>query len=214
MSLETFEKLPEEKKARILAAGISAFSQKSYHDVSTDALTRQCGISKGLLFHYFGSKKQFYLYCLGKAMERLTEETGEVSEGDFYDILFDSMNQKMSSCMECREEMHMVNMASRDASLEIGVEKEALLRTYAVRIQGRSRQTLEKALGALSARKLSRDPVCVEGLYLYIHAVLNKYLLAYQQTPDRFFENSELIKAEIKQYLDVMLYGIAEKEEL
>ena len=212
--LESFEKLPEEKKARILSTGISAFSQKSYTDVSTDALTRQCQISKGLLFHYFGSKKNFYLYCLEKAMERLTEEGAEASGSDFYDILFDSMNRKLSKCMEYREEMHLVNMASRDASGEIAEEKEGILRKYAVGIQTESKQILQKAMAALPLENINKNSVSLEGLYLYIHAVLNKYLLAYQQTPDQFFENSETIKAEMKQYLDLMLYGIAGREEV
>lgn len=214
MSLETFERLPEEKKLRIISTGIKAFSEKSYKDVSTDALTRQCGISKGLLFHYFGSKKNFYLYCLRTAMERLTEETEEVSGEDFYDILFDSMNRKLKKCLEYREEMHLVNMASRDASGEIAEEKEGILRGYAVKIQAESKQTLQKALAALLLKNLYRNPVSVEGLYLYIRAVLNKYLLAYQQTPDRFFEDAEKIKEEMKQYLDLMLYGIAGEEDV
>ena len=53
-----------------------------------------------------------------------------------------------------------------------------------------------------------KKQVTVEGLHLYINAVLNKYLLQYQQTPDMFFENSERIKEEMKTYLDMMLYGI------
>jgi len=211
---EAFEKLPEQKKRLILSTGIRAFAQKSYKDVSTDTVTRQCQISKGLLFYYFGSKKNFYLYCLEMAMERLTEETEAVSGSDFYDILFDSMNRKFSKCLEYRDEMHMVNMASRDASQEIATDKEVLLRKYAVRIQNESKQILEKALAALSSESIYRNPVSVEGLYLYIHAVLNKYLLAYQQTPDRFFENSEKIKGEMKQYLDLMLYGVVRREEV
>ena len=57
MSFETFEKLPTEKKEYILSTGIKEFSQKSYKDVSTDIITQKCHISKGILFHYFGSKK-------------------------------------------------------------------------------------------------------------------------------------------------------------
>ena len=69
MSFESFEKLPGEKKDKILSAGIREFSQKSYNDAGTDRITEQCQISKGILFHYFGSKKKFYLYCLEKSME-------------------------------------------------------------------------------------------------------------------------------------------------
>ena len=52
MRFESFEKLPEERKEKILAAGIRAFSEKMYREASTDAITRECRISKGILFHY------------------------------------------------------------------------------------------------------------------------------------------------------------------
>ena len=64
MSRETFEKLPADRKELILSTGIRMFSLSPYSEVSTDSITRTCGISKGMLFQYFGSKRSFYLYCL------------------------------------------------------------------------------------------------------------------------------------------------------
>lgn len=208
MSLETFEKLPDDKKELILSTGIKAFSQKSYKEVSTDSITQACQISKGILFHYFGSKKEYYLYCLEKAMERLTSKTETPRENDFYEILFASMNRKISVCLQYKDEMHMVNMASRDASTEIAAQKTEILRRYKTVVESKSVQTLRHALAVLRFKDEHTNQVTTEGLYIYINAVLNKYLLQYQQTPDQFFKNSERIKAEMKEYLDLMLYGI------
>lgn len=208
MSLETFEKLPDDKKELILSTGIKAFSQKSYKEVSTDSITQACQISKGILFHYFGSKKEYYLYCLEKAMERLTSKTETPRENDFYEILFASMNRKISVCLQYKDEMHMVNMASRDASTEIAAQKTEILRRYKTVVESKSVQTLRHALAVLRFKDEHTNQVTTEGLNIYINAVLNKYLLQYQQTPDQFFENSERIKAEMKEYLDLMLYGI------
>ena len=211
MSFDTFEKLPESKKEWILSVGIKEFSQKSYKDVSTDSITQKCEISKGILFHYFGSKKKFYLYCLAKAMERLTETTGEAEGTDFYEILFESMNRKIEICVKYADEMHMVNMASRDASAEIAEQKAEVTRRYMLSVKEESTRTLRKAMSVLVLKDGARSQVTVEGLYLYINAVLNKYLLQYQQMPDAFFERSEEIKAEMKEYLDVMLYGVCKE---
>ena len=211
MSFESFEKLPGEKKDKILSAGIRKFSQKSYNDAGTDRITEQCQISKGILFHYFGSKKKFYLYCLEKSMERLTSNTETVTGKDFYEILFMEMDRKMSLCMEYKDEMHMVNMASRDASSEIAAEKAEILQNHARKIHADSAQTLRNAMAALNLK--NTEKVTAEGLQLYINAIMNKYLLQYQAVPDQFFEQSETIKAEMKTYIDLMLYGIC-KEEL
>ncbi len=210
MSFESFEKLPGEKKDKILSAGIREFSQKSYNDAGTDRITEQCQISKGILFHYFGSKKKFYLYCLEKSMERLTSNTETVTGKDFYEILFMEMDRKMSLCMEYKDEMHMVNMASRDASMEIAAEKTEILQNHARKIHAESAQTLRNAMAALNLK--NTEKVTAEGLQLYINAIMNKYLLQYQAVPDQFFEQSETIKAEMKTYIDLILYGICEEE--
>ena len=212
MSFESFEKLPAEKKDKILSAGIREFSQKSFNEASTDIITEQCQISKGILFHYFGSKKKFYLYCLEKSMERLTSHTEPVAGKDFYEILFMEMDRKMNLCMDYKDEMHMVNMASRDASSEIAAEKAEILQNYARTIHSESALTLRNAMNVLNLRNTER--VTAEGLQIYINAVMNQYLLQYQNNPDQFFEHSEEIKAEMKTYIDLMLYGICVKEEV
>ncbi len=211
MSLKTFEKLPADKQEKILSAGIREFSLKSFRDASTDTITEQCQISKGILFHYFGSKKKFYLYCLEKSMERLTDRTEEVTGNDFYEILFAEMNRKIRQCMEYKDEMHMVNMSSRDASSEIAKEKAEIMFGYAKAIRSESLQTLRNAMNTLHLK--NRENVTAEGLQIYINAVMNRYLLQYQQDPDRFFENSETIRKEMKTYLDLMLYGICDEED-
>lgn len=210
MSFATFEKLPKDKKEYILSTGIKEFSQKSYKDVSTDIITQKCHISKGILFHYFGSKKNYYLYCLEKSLERLTLTTKEetVIENDFYEILFASMNRKISICMQYKDEMHMVNMVSREVSAEIAQEKTEIIRRYLAGVQAESVQTIRRAVATLNLKTEESNQATIEGLHIYINAVLNKFLVQYQQTPDEFFENSEKIKAELKAYLDVMLYGI------
>lgn len=208
MGIGTFEKLPADKKEMILSTGIREFSQKAYKDVSTDSITRKCHISKGILFHYFGSKKGYYMYCLEASLERLMSKTKEHSDNGFYEILFESMNRKMAVCMQYKDEMHMVNMASRDAAAEIAQEKTELIGRYMAQVQAQSLRTLQSALLALDFKSEENRQVTVEGLHIYINAVLNKYLVQYQQTPDDFFKNREKIKEELKQYLDVMLYGI------
>ena len=95
MAFEAFEKLSDDKKELILSAGMKEFSQKPYKEASTDSITKACGISKGLLFHYFGSKKAFYFYCLESAMEKLTAQAQSKEEAkNFYDILFTSSLEK------------------------------------------------------------------------------------------------------------------------
>ena len=212
MAFEAFEKLSDDKKELILSAGMKEFSQKPYKEASTDSITKACGISKGLLFHYFGSKKEFYFFCLERAMEKLTAQAQSKEESnDFYDILFSSMDQKFALCIQYYDVMHMVNMASRDAATEIAQQKAEMMQKYAIQIKMKSAETIRRALQTLNFKHDENLQMTVEGISLYINAVLNKYLIQYQTTPDAFFQNRDAIKSEMKQYLDMMLFGICQK---
>ena len=212
MAFEAFEKLSDDKKELILSSGMKEFSQKPYKEASTDSITKACGISKGLLFHYFGSKKEFYFFCLERAMEKLTAQAQSKEESnDFYDILFSSMDQKFALCIHYYDEMHMVNMASRDAATEIAQHKAEMMQKYAIQIKMKSAETIRRALQTLNFKHDENLQMTVEGISLYINAVLNKYLIQYQTTPDAFFQNRDAIKSEMKQYLDMMLFGICQK---
>lgn len=66
---ESFENLSEEKKNTIINACINEFGKKGYSKASTNCIVKEAGISKGILFHYFGNKKSMYLYILDYASD-------------------------------------------------------------------------------------------------------------------------------------------------
>ncbi|MEG0504481.1 MAG: TetR/AcrR family transcriptional regulator, partial [Raoultibacter sp.] len=85
---EKFFDLSEEKRNAIINAGFSVFSQSEYRHATTDEIVKRAGISKGLLFHYFGNKKNFYVYLYDYAIAFLVEHTSELydyKETDFFD---------------------------------------------------------------------------------------------------------------------------------
>lgn len=60
--------MEEEKRERIFNAAITEFS-KGFKNASTDVIVREAGISKGLLFHYFGTKRELYEFLLQYAYD-------------------------------------------------------------------------------------------------------------------------------------------------
>jgi len=61
----------DERRAQLLSLALAAFSTKSYDDVSIDELAQAAGVSKGLLYHYFPSKRDLYLTTVREAAEQL-----------------------------------------------------------------------------------------------------------------------------------------------
>lgn len=51
----------DERRNQLLDLGIEFFSKYGYDEISIDALAEAGGIGKGLLYHYFGSKRDFYV---------------------------------------------------------------------------------------------------------------------------------------------------------
>lgn len=51
----------EERRVEILEAGLSIFEDTPYEQVSIEDIAAQAGISMGLMYHYFPSKKVLYM---------------------------------------------------------------------------------------------------------------------------------------------------------
>ncbi|MGV3526266.1 MAG: TetR/AcrR family transcriptional regulator [Candidatus Sericytochromatia bacterium] len=71
---ETFERLSEAKKDRILNAAMAVFAEVGFAQASTNAIVKRAEISKGLLFHYFGSKEKLFAYVLTHCLTLLQRE--------------------------------------------------------------------------------------------------------------------------------------------
>ncbi|TDV52190.1 TetR/AcrR family transcriptional regulator [Actinophytocola oryzae] len=52
---------PDERREQILACAIQLFGEHGYATVSTTELARQAGVARGLINHYFGTKRDLYL---------------------------------------------------------------------------------------------------------------------------------------------------------
>ena len=63
------------RREAFLATGLAVFSARSYDEVSIDDLAAAAGVSKGLLYHYFPTKRDFYVAALRKAADQLLDET-------------------------------------------------------------------------------------------------------------------------------------------
>jgi len=63
----------EEREAQLVVAGTEEFGRAGYAGASMVEIARRVGVTKPLLYQYFGSKDGLYLACLHRAGDRLTE---------------------------------------------------------------------------------------------------------------------------------------------
>lgn len=61
----------DRRRAQLLELGIDLFTRHAYEDISIDDVAAEAGISKGLLYHYFRGKREFYVETVRAASRRL-----------------------------------------------------------------------------------------------------------------------------------------------
>ncbi|HNQ42685.1 MAG TPA: TetR family transcriptional regulator [Saprospiraceae bacterium] len=69
---ELFLKLDDEKRKRIVEAGIEEFSRKLFADASINQIIKNAGIARGSFYLYFEDKLDFYCYLLDTIFENRT----------------------------------------------------------------------------------------------------------------------------------------------
>lgn len=84
-----------EKKAELLEAALSEFTEKSFEDASLNTILKHAGISKGTFYYHFPDKEALYLFLLEQANQakwefiraRLKEEETETEGKTIFDLM-------------------------------------------------------------------------------------------------------------------------------
>jgi len=76
-----------QKREQIIKCAIQEFANHSYADASTNTIVENAGISKGLLFHYYGSKKSLYEETVSFVLRKLVSMTDKYINWDETDLL-------------------------------------------------------------------------------------------------------------------------------
>ncbi len=66
-----------DKRVRLINAAMKEFGENRFEKASTNAIVKEAGISKGLLYHYFSSKEDLYDYLMVYAMKAIAEPIAE-----------------------------------------------------------------------------------------------------------------------------------------
>jgi AcrR family transcriptional regulator len=61
----------DERRRRLLELGADLFTRHAYDEISMSEIAREAGISKALLYHYFPSKRDYFVATLAGGAEEL-----------------------------------------------------------------------------------------------------------------------------------------------
>ena len=108
----------EEKRINIINSAMKEFSKNTFQKASTNVIVEEAGISKGLLFHYFGSKANLYKYLEYFSIKIITEKIVDELDWEQRDIF---LRLKESSMIKFKVFQEYPYMA--DFSLKVFQDK-------------------------------------------------------------------------------------------
>ncbi|WP_277486667.1 TetR/AcrR family transcriptional regulator [Catalinimonas alkaloidigena] len=86
MPRETFHKLKEEKKKKLIDGFLREFSIKTYDEASLSSAVKSLGIAKGSIYQYFDNKLDLFLFLVGECSAVKQTYIGHLKREDFPDF--------------------------------------------------------------------------------------------------------------------------------
>lgn len=198
--LEKFLNLDEEKKSKIINAAMKEFAAKGYKEAKTENIAKEAGISKGLLFHYFGTKKALFDYVLDYSIKLAFQYLDEVSmDPDIFVRLKENTIIKMKTVEENPEFYNfIITVSQRDEDV---IKKEAQKRIHEF-----SMAAYEKILGGLDYTKFKDDvdpQKAIELITWTLEGFSNKTMAVYKNSMVQEIDNQKFFD-ELDIYLDLL----------
>lgn len=162
----------DERRAEILATARRLFSERHYSAVSTEHIARAAGVTRGLLNHYFGTKRELYLEVVRDLVRPLSIPVAAASKrrstegvvAEWVARWLDAVEQNRETWLAAigaegfgrDPDLELIVQQSRDdtveriievlglAGLAHGDELRAVLRTYSGLVQLASGEWLQR----------------------------------------------------------------------
>lgn len=190
-----FFDLKKEKQDRMINAALKVFALQGYRHASTDDIVREAAISKGLLFHYFGSKLGLYSFIYDYSVRYMNLEfrsTVDSGERDLFEVMKQTECARMHAM---RGYPYMQQFLNRSMSEDVS---EALLAIE------EKRGSLEETYRGINAQiDYSSLPRGVDGEKLRKMLDFTVKGLLTERFQDASFQ-PEMLYGEICNYLDMM----------
>jgi AcrR family transcriptional regulator len=154
---------PDERREQILACAVELFGEHPYASVSTTELAQRAGVARGLINHYFGTKRDLYLEVVRRlvtiprfAVERLPTGPLEARVTAAVDWFLDGVSRNSKAWLAATggwdpDVEHILAAADENAADRVleatglaadAVELRAMVRSYGGMVKAACREWL------------------------------------------------------------------------
>jgi len=120
------------RREQLLDAGLRLYAGRAWEEVSIDEIVAATGVSRGLLYHYFKGKREFYVAVVGHAVARMHRIEPELSLPPTEQLRVGL--ERFFASVETEADAHAVlsGVAAGDAELQTLMERDR--RAFADRV--------------------------------------------------------------------------------
>lgn len=202
-----FPEISDERRQQIINSALAEFSARGYEKASTNLICKEAGVSKGLLFHYFKSKKGLYLDVLDRCIARysriMEEAVADLSE-DIVERLFQIMEMKIKLFAE-DPQTHAIVI---DAFFDIPKDLEEDVKSRYSTLYSKYLPKLYDGLDRGVFRQEIDHQKALELISFVSDGLANKYTKLYKETKDKSVLNLENFNIELQAYMEMLKNGI------
>lgn len=116
---------PDERRTQLVALGVALLAEGPLDELTIDALSERAGVSRALLFHYFGSKQGLHREVVRTARDSMLHATEPVPELPPLDRLRDTLSRIVRFVRDHRGTFYSLvrGVASGDSEVRAVVEE-------------------------------------------------------------------------------------------
>ena len=203
MPSDTFLRLNDEKKKKLIDASFKEFSLYNFSDASINRIIKEAGISRGSFYMYFADKKDLYFYLLEQHLEIIINSMREdliKNKGDLFKMFQDNIEEEYNSFKN-----NNINFFKK--SLENVTIMEESKKTFGFR----DKRLLKELIPNINLELLSDNAK----KHIEVIFAINMHLL--MVTLMKLLKNDSLDEEILNDYyeqLDILKYGCVKKEEI
>lgn len=210
--LDTIAKLMDDKKAAILRIAAEEFARCGYDGASTNTITQRAGISKGILFHYFGSKKQLYLLILKGMVDRFAaaveRQTGEIAGDSLYENMSALFRSKSGYMAEYPLDMAFMEKSNQETNEEIRNDIRMVYGQLAATMHRQRAELAQRSIRSVKLRDTVTEAQAMECITMSLDALNARFAALYKVKGSEVLTKPELILDTMRLYLDVVCRGL------
>ena len=197
------------KRDKILEASLCEFAEYGYDKASTDRISEKAGVSKGLIFHYFGSKDNLYMIIINKCIDDFFDKFNKMKFDDSEFIQKFIQITKMKYNFFISNPMHYRILTSGFYNAPKKLQKKLELRYSELKQIGLN-IIVDMIKGLPIKENISADDILIV-FESFTGLMESRYLPHFTEDIDNFEEIYDAIIDEYIKLINIVLYGILDQ---